>query len=64
MCFVTITQHSWLFLAQKIPLSKSSFRTIVNYKMPDFYIGYTPLVGKPKIEHKIPGMRTYFRVVM
>ena len=32
MCSVTITQHSWLFLAQKISLFKSSFRTVVNYK--------------------------------
>ena len=36
MCFVTITQHNWLFLGQKILLFKSSFRTVSNYKMPDF----------------------------
>ena len=62
--FVIITQHSWLFLGQKILLFKSSFRTVAIYKNSDFYIGYTPSVGKPKSEQEISGMSTYFRVVM
>ena len=31
-CFVTITQHCWLILGQKIVLFKSSFRTVATYK--------------------------------
>ena len=58
MCFVTITQHSLLFLGQKILLFKSSFRSVANYKMPDFYIGYTPSVGKLKTKQEISGMCT------
>ena len=58
MFFVTITQHDWLFSGQKILLFKSSFRTVANYKMPDFHIGYTPSVGEPKTEQEISGMCT------
>ena len=64
MCFVTITQYIWLFLGQN-PAFKSSFRTDAIYiELSDFYIGYTPSVGKPKYEQEIFGMCTYFRDVM
>ena len=39
-------------LGQKIMLFKSSFRTVANYKMPDFCMDYTPSVGKPKTVHE------------
>ena len=58
MCFVTITQHNWLFLGQKICFSCPLFAQLLTIKMPDFYIGYTPPVGKPKIEQEISGMCT------
>ena len=53
MCSVIITQHSWQILGQKILLFKCSFRTVAIYKKSDFYIGYTPSVGKPESEQEI-----------
>ena len=36
VCFVTSTQHCWLFLGRKILLFRSSFITVATIKMPDF----------------------------
>ena len=63
MCFVTVPQHSWLILGKNSAF-QVLFRTVAIYKISDFYIGYTQLVGKPKSEQEISGMCTYFRVVM
>ena len=64
MCFVTITLHSWLILGQKILLLSPLFAQLQSIKISDFYIGYTPSVGKPKSEQETSGMCTYFRVII
>ena len=47
MCFVTITQHSWLILGKKSYFSSPLFAQLQPTKISDFYINYTPSVGKP-----------------
>ena len=64
MCFFIITQHSWLFLGQKILLFSHLFAQLQPIKISELYIEYTTSVGKPKSEQEISGMCTYFRVVM
>ena len=58
VCFVIIiTQHNWLFLGQKSCFSNPLIAQLQTIKRPDFYIGYTTSVGKPKTEKEIYCMR-------
>ena len=64
MCFVIITLHSWLFLGKESSFSSPLFEQLQPIEINDFYIDFTPSVGKRQSEQEISGMCTYFLQVV